>query len=273
MNIFGICLVKDEADIIKYCLQEATKWADKVFVYDNGSSDGTWEIVQELTKTNKRVVPYKQEAVPFRDNLRAKVFNHYRHLASDGDWWCFRLDSDEFYIDNPREFLPTIPKRYHVIWKASFDYRLTYEDVEEFTFTDSCPHDALQLKYYNPLLYSEARFFKHRTRLKWPSECSFPKNMGIVAPQFIRQKHLQYRSPNQIQKRLDKKREATKSGYKYFGKHDNEESWKDVLEHRDNLILDDGSWNYRGFKYPDIHRKTWKRRIFESIMHGLKIYP
>ena len=91
MKIFGICLVKNEEDIIEHCLTEAAKWADKIFVYDNGSEDQTWEIVQDIAKANDKIVPYKKEALPFRDHLRAKVFNAYKHLAKDGDWWCFRL--------------------------------------------------------------------------------------------------------------------------------------------------------------------------------------
>lgn len=273
MRIFGICLVKDEEDIIEYCLEEATKWAHKVFVYDNGSEDDTWEIVKDMAKTNPGVIPYKKEALPFRDNLRARVFNEYRHYASNGDWWCFRLDSDEFYIDDPREFLSKVPKRYHLVAKASYDYRLTYEDVEEFDFTNKCPHDAVQLKFYNPLLYSEKRFFKHRNRLVWDNEASFPTHVGILSPELIKQKHLQYRSPDQIQARLDKKKIATQSGYQYFKKHDSEEDWREVLISRKELIKEDGTWRSEGLKYPDLYKQTWKRALYEKVMHGLKIFP
>lgn len=273
MKIFGICLVKNEADIIEYCLEEAVKWAYRVFVYDNGSDDDTWEIINDMAKINERIVPYKKEALPFRDNLRAKVFNKYKHHASNGDWWCFRLDSDEFYIDDPREFLSKIPNKYHVVAKASFDYRLTIEDVEEFDFQNKCPHDALQLKYYNPLLYSEKRFFKHRNRLVWENEQSLPTHLGILSPELIRQKHFQYRSPDQIQARLDKKKLATKSGYQFFKKHDNEENWRELLVSRKELLKEDGTWKNEGLKYPDLYTQTWKRAFFEKVMHGLKIFP
>lgn len=273
MKIFGICLVKNEADIIEYCLSEASKWASKIFVYDNGSTDGTWEIVNRLAKKNEVIVPFKKEALPFRDHLRAKVFNAYKHLASEGDWWCFRLDSDEFYIDDPREFLAKIPKKYHVVCKASYDYRLTYEDIEEFHFEDTCPHDALQLKYYNPLIYSEKRFFKHRKRLKWPSHEGIPRHMGIIYPEFIKQKHLQYRSPNQIKARLLKKKVATQSGYQFFKNHDNEENWQEVLEYRKNLIKEDGTWAHRGLKYPDLYKRPQHIETLARLMHFLKIFP
>lgn len=273
MKIFGICLVKNEADIIEYCLNESSKWAHKIFVYDNGSDDNTWEIVCEMAKSNPAIVPYKKEALPFRDELRAKVFNEYRHLAEEGDWWCFRLDSDEFYIDDPREFLEKVPSRYHLVAKASFDYRLTHEDLTEFEFEDKSPHDALQLKYYNPLLYTEKRFFRYRKRLTWLESKGSPTHVGILYPHFIRQKHLQHRSPNQVQSRLDKKKQATQDGYLFFKNHDSESSWREILEYRKNLIRESDEWINSGYKYPNLYKKSWSRNLFENVMHFLKIYP
>ena len=48
MKIFAIMLVKNEADIVGSVLKDAQKWADKIFILDNGSTDGTWEIIQSL---------------------------------------------------------------------------------------------------------------------------------------------------------------------------------------------------------------------------------
>ena len=48
MKIFAIMLVKNEADIVASVLKDAEKWADKIFILDNGSTDGTWEIIQSL---------------------------------------------------------------------------------------------------------------------------------------------------------------------------------------------------------------------------------
>ena len=41
MKIFGIMLVKNEVDIVGHTLKEAQKWCDKIFILDNGSTDGT----------------------------------------------------------------------------------------------------------------------------------------------------------------------------------------------------------------------------------------
>ena len=88
-------LVKNEADIVKSVILDAKKWADRIFIMDNGSTDGTWEITQSLA--DDIVVPWKQDFRPYSNGLRADVFNEFRHEAKDGDWWCFKLDADEFY--------------------------------------------------------------------------------------------------------------------------------------------------------------------------------
>lgn len=50
-------LVKNEADIVGYVLKEAEKWADKIFIIDNGSTDGTWEIIKSMK--NEIITPWK----------------------------------------------------------------------------------------------------------------------------------------------------------------------------------------------------------------------
>ena len=57
-KIYSLLLVKNEADIIRESLMAAIQWSDKVIVIDNGSTDGTWEIVQELAKQDPRIVAY-----------------------------------------------------------------------------------------------------------------------------------------------------------------------------------------------------------------------
>lgn len=268
MKVFGICLIKNEENIIEYLLDESSKWAHKIFVYDNGSEDRTWEIVQEVAKRNDRIVPYKSEALPFRDGLRAKVFNEYRHLAEDGDWWCFRLDSDEFYIDDPREFLPTVPKPYNLVIKRSYDYQLTHEDVEEFTFTNTSPHDILQLKYYKEMLHHEMRFFRYRKSMRWPESVGKPLNLGLVyEKEKIGVKHFQYRSPDQIQERLMKKKIATAQGYQFFKNHDYQDDWKELLVHRSELVKETPAFEYKGFLKPDKYKQSLKRKLFYKFQH------
>lgn len=43
MRIHALCLVKNEAAILRQSLQAARAWCGAIYVFDNGSSDGTWE--------------------------------------------------------------------------------------------------------------------------------------------------------------------------------------------------------------------------------------
>ena len=129
-KIYSLLLVKNEADIIRESLMAAMQWSDKVIVMDNGSKDGTWEIVQEMAAQDPRIVAFMQYKGGFRIGLRAKAFRAFRHEMTRNDWWCVRLDADEFFSEDPRAFLAKIPKRYNTVKKLSTDYVLTKEDIE-----------------------------------------------------------------------------------------------------------------------------------------------
>ena len=143
MRIFGNCLVKNEADMIEETLRHAARWCDRIFVLDNGSTDGTWEKVLALAEVEPRVVPFKTAAVPYRDSLRGEVFNHYRHECAPGDWWC-KLDADELYYDNPRDFLASVPRHHHVVWGVNFQFYFTDADVARYE------QDARRYPPYTP---------------------------------------------------------------------------------------------------------------------------
>ena len=194
MRIFGICLIKNEEDIIAYSLERQSEWADKIFVYDNGSTDNTWAIVNKLAEENPKIVPYKSEAKPFRDGLRAEVFNEYRGLASAGDWWCIRCDPDEFYIDDPRVFLPKVSKWYQVVHSLHYEYQLCKEDLLKLDYDSIEVKEAINsLHYYNKKVTSETRFIRHRNKLVWSPNEGYPRHKGVSVKRKIRLKHFQYR--------------------------------------------------------------------------------
>jgi len=274
LKIFGICLIKNEADCIEEILSKASTWCDKIFVFDTGSDDDSWEKVLSLARENHIIIPFKKEKRKFRDELRAEVFNNYKHLAQDGDWWC-RLDADEIYIDNPRHFLKQIPKSQHVVWNASFQYYFT--EVEKSVFEQSPDSfDKMELegriKYYL-CNHSEIRFFKFRSRLTWKNG-SWPRHLGITACQRIKLKHYQYRSPSQMQKRLVTRLIAIQEGYHVFASYTKGTHWEQSIKDSNTLKLDDGSKNYsydNGLLPKHIER--WDKRLLKYILHTVGIFP
>lgn len=243
MRIFAIMLVKDEADIVKSVITDAVNWADRIFILDNASTDGTWEVCKQLEEVYKgQVVAWKQETLPYHNGLRANVYNHFRSEAEAGDWWCFKLDADEFYVENPKEVLKTVPERYGLAAKKSLDYFITSEDIKEYSYSGDFERDKQFIRYIRKGCWSEPRFFRERRGIKWhcnPEE-HYPPYIGCLSPKKILVRHYQYRSPAQMQKRLDvRNNAAVKEGGKSF-RHVKEKDWHELLKSREELILDDG---------------------------------
>jgi hypothetical protein len=246
MNIYAISLIKNEADIVEYTLSKASEWADQIFVYDNGSVDGTWEKICYMSRVNKKIIPWKRHKKPFRDSLRAEVFNEFSHIAQEGDWWCFKMDADEVYIDDPKQFMLNVPDRYFFVASESIEYQLCIEDIAEYNFTDDFSRDVQNVRYYSPYAWSEKRFFRHKKNLKWPENCNMPVAIGFSYPKLIKLKHYQYRSPQQIQLRLDTRRQAGEAGFGGWD-HAKQKYWREKLSKRNGMAYDlnDGTYQIK----------------------------
>lgn len=275
MKLFGICLVKNEEDIVAESLNKAAQWCDCIFVYDTGSSDRTWAVVKALAREKPdNIFAFRQRDQPFSDEIRAEVFNERRDLAEDGDWWC-RLDADEIYIDNPRGFLTGVPSAYNVVHNLSLQYYFTEEDerawLENPQQMNATPVEA-RMRYY-VCNHSEARFFRYRRRLQWLTG-PWPRHMGLVYPARIRLKHFQYRSPAQIARRLQTRMEAIRSGYKPFASYDEVANWRDKIVPSATLHQDDGSGEYiiDPVRLPK-HLERPAVRVAKVLLHASKIWP
>lgn len=274
MRIFGAMLVKDEADIIRSCVEDALRWVDALYILDNGSTDGSWEILQEM-KSDK-VVPWKQDFTPYRRSMRAEIFNEFRGNCEDGDWW-FIADADEFYLDDPRSFLAGVPSSYHVVFKKSIDYFITGEDIAEYEFTGDFGRDREHIRYIEPRCWTEIRFFKYRSRMRWdPSKKQQeqkPDHTGIWYPKPITVRHYQYRSPMQMQRRLDIRNSIPKDKEGRPFRHVKQTDWHELLRTRSSLVLDVGEAAYAALPVRREIKEKPLDLIVKKVLHGSGIYP
>ena len=230
MKLHGICLVRNEADVIAQTLTAAAAWADVVYVCDNGSTDGTWDLVRELGHELPQIVAWKQDARPYGPHLWAEAYERFRGNSSRGDWWC-RLDADELYIDDPRDFRAAVPRLYRSVWSASFQDYFTTEDVRRWSEEPSRYAEATlvdeRLRFYANN-WSEQRFFRDAPGLVW-TDGNWPAFVyDAVYPRRIRLKHFQYRSPEQIQRRLDTRRHAPAARFR----HERHADWEAAVVRR-----------------------------------------
>lgn len=90
MTVFGVALVRDEADIIKHTVLRMLDQVDEVIVADNGSVDGTREIVESL--------PVILVDDPERGYYQSRKTTRLAHLAAEkGATWVVPFDSDEVW--------------------------------------------------------------------------------------------------------------------------------------------------------------------------------
>lgn len=226
MKLYAICLVKNEDDIIGQTLTYATHHCDKIFVIDNGSTDHTWEIVQELAEEYPQIVPFVQTLDRFDDGLRWLAYEAHHHELTDTDWWMI-LDSDEFLAEDPRPVIQQAMKEQAEVimtWQIQFYY--TEKDLEAWEAgRDSRDLPIFTRRRYYRIDWSEPRFFRNQASGTW--ETSFlsrqlpmppwlrkttssskltrenlPTRRGKISRRRILNRHYQYRDPLQIEKRL-----------------------------------------------------------------------
>ena len=261
-EIHGLCLIKNEADVLESGLRAAMRWCDHIYVFDNGSTDDSWEIVQALARQYPAIVPYRHEDVPFKDNLRSAIFNQFRDRAKVGDWWC-RLDPDEFYVDDPRVFLTKVHAPYGVVWSASISYYFSSEDAVRYRMDPALYSDAVsvqdRLRHYLSH-WSEIRFVRHDPAIHWLEDSTdWPTNMETLFrhyPVRIVIQHYPYRSPKQIEKRLATRANAVKQGYFTY------EAWKNwgAMIHPD-VIGKTRTPGFATFHSPDALDTSWESHV------------
>jgi hypothetical protein len=268
MKIYAISLIKNESDIIAQNLIAASKWADKIFVFDNGSTDGTWQIVNDLR--SEKIIPYKSSDIPYRDSIRQEVFEHFRNELNDGDWVCFKLDADEFYIDNPRIFLSKLKPWISLVFAANIEYQFTLDNLDQ----SSNKFDFNNFRY--ALVPScEQRFIKYRDKLVWNKFDSLPTHPGFSTKKLIKFAHYQFRTPNQIAKRLATRTIALNSGYTMYWDRDLNMTWESKIIDKEGLIEINADSDL------DIIIKNSKirihddliKRVIKFVMHGCKFWP
>jgi hypothetical protein len=207
MAFRGLMVVRDEDDILPECLTDLLTWLDKLYVLDLGSTDRTWEIINEAALRDRRVVPSGRQPMVFHDNLRSVLFDRHRSEFARGDWIA-RVDADEFYHIRPDRFMGERVRRSETaVYLFWYYFRLTSAEVSAYAsgtvdvMADRSRPIAERRRFYKLVSYPEPRFFRYRSGMRWPEFNNAPFNMGYAARERIPIRHYPHRDPPQMEKR------------------------------------------------------------------------
>lgn len=201
-RVYALTPVRDYADVIEDVLTTAAAWATRVFVLDNGSTDGSREIVERVAAEHDNVEFLGVDERPWSYGYYSVVYQKAKSIAAPGDWW-YRLDADEFAVGDPRELLARVAPPYDTVFGSFFCYYFTEPDKEAYE-RDPVGWNARPLAdrirwYRND--WAEARFVRHRRFMRW-DRAGWREGAFNVYPEMVQIRHYQYRSPEQIQQRV-----------------------------------------------------------------------
>lgn len=103
-QVWGIAMVRDEADIIEFTIRHMLSQVHHVLVADNVSTDGTYEKLVGLTSETDRLDVVVDDEPGYYQSQ--KMSNLARLAAQNGADWVVPFDADEFWY--PTEGLSII---------------------------------------------------------------------------------------------------------------------------------------------------------------------
>jgi hypothetical protein len=239
-------VVRNEADVIEWTLRAAARRFDHVHVYDTGSEDDTWGVVTRLAAEHPAIAPLETRARPFGNHIRAEIFAELSGRRSRGDWWA-KLDADEIYAEDPWAFLCRVPPEYDTVEGTFFQFRFTTADLarweeEPARYAASVPVTERLRWYLNDS--TEARFVRDDGGDLFAS--GHPQGRATW-PLRIWIRHYQYRSPDQIARRLRDRIAAARGGkaFRHEVRGRDPADW-DAISWRDRVADTEGLDHDRG---------------------------
>lgn len=135
MTTVGVCMVKDEADIIEHTVRRMLTQVDAILIADNNSTDGTRDILAKLSLEMPDRVDVVDDPEPgYYQSSKMSTLAHrayIRHAAS----WVVPFDADEVWFSRwgrVADVLAKLPENEGIAPAVVFDHVTTdLDDTSE----------------------------------------------------------------------------------------------------------------------------------------------
>jgi len=186
-----IMRVKNERDWIKPSIQSVTDIADEIVVVDNGSTDGTYAILEEIASTNSGLVKLWRQ--PYLGHCALSNFALEQTLFR----WVFRWDGDmvahtsgKYAISGlRRRILSLDPRRYYLIYLRHINLSgdLLHQDPREMVHIEEYIHTySKAARYIHPGRFEAIKVPKYFRVLFWYEPYSFHVNVKPARRMLLR---------------------------------------------------------------------------------------
>lgn len=226
MQLVGLGVAKNEGDVIGDSIDHALGVCDLVVYLDNGSEDDTWDVIRSRAAANPgRVVAFGQIDEPFTNYIRHHIYDAYRTEVDPGAWWM-KLDADEFIAEDPRpvvEAAAAAGADAVRAWHAQFQF--TDRDVADWEQgRERLELPITERRRYYRCDWREIHLWRNEPNQDWLDQTrQVPLHVQRIHRRTVMNRHYQYRTPEQIERRL-----AVRLGHAQFG-HVRSADWRSVV--------------------------------------------
>jgi len=186
-----IMRVKDEVDWIGPSMQSIMRIADEIVIVDNGSTDGTYEIFEDVVSREKGMVKLWRRPDLDLCELSNFALNQTRFR------WVFRWDGDmiahtsgDYDIRSLRQRVLSLdPRRYYIIYLRHINLAgdLLHQDPNEIVHIEEYIHTfSDKSSYIHPGRYEAIKFPKYYQPLFWYEPYSFHVNVKPARRMLLR---------------------------------------------------------------------------------------
>jgi hypothetical protein len=204
-NLWGIGIVRDDDDVLSDHIDHALRFCDRIYYLDNNSIDGCWETLQAKAEQYPGRVFAEHFLGNYSQGVRREIYNRYNRDLPADHWWM-KLDADEFLHADPR---PTIRSAMGegadaiVVWQVQFQY--TEVDHARYLRGEDDPSIPIhERRRFYRTNWREPRFFRNFPDASWDDDSMMhPEQVSRYHSERPLNRHYQFRSPAQIQHRLE----------------------------------------------------------------------
>lgn len=183
--------VKDEKDWIQASVRSIKKIADEIVIVDNGSTDGTYELLQEISQNEKGLIKlWREPDLQYCDLSNFVLSNTTLRwiLKWDGDFIAHT--SGEYDITKLRDRIFSLnDKRYYVIYLSLVNLAgdLSHQDPERMAHVEEYVYTYCNTaRYVHPGRFEAVKFPKYHRVLFWYDPYIFHVNVKPARRMLLR---------------------------------------------------------------------------------------